>query len=332
MSEVVLEVEALRRHFPLHKGLLGRPGGAIRAVDGVTFELYRGETFALVGESGCGKTTTARMLVGLSRPTGGEIRFKGRSLTALRPAEAKAVRRQIQMVFQDPYASLDPRRRVGASLVEPLAIHGWRDRAGRRARAEELLGLVGLKTSDLRKYPHQFSGGQRQRIVIARALALAPEVLVCDEPVSALDVSTRAQVLNLLGDLQTRLGLTLLVITHDLGIVYHQCDRVAVMYLGKIVELGPVERVFAAAAHPYTRGLLAVAPKPDPTHLLDGTPLEGELPSPADPPPGCRFHPRCALKVARCEVDEPIGEELAPGHVAACHLINPSVSRRKVDP
>lgn len=316
----LLEARELKHHYPVRRGLFGGVSGYVRAVDGVSFTLHKGETFGLVGESGCGKTTVARMVVGLLRPTGGSLYLKGRDLARLSGRELFAARRQVQMVFQDPYASLDPRMRVGRILAEPLVVHRVGRPTEREARVQELLRLVGLQPQDGRRYPHEFSGGQRQRIAIARALALNPELLVCDEPVSSLDVSIRAQVLNLLCELQAEFGLTLFMISHDLSVVRHMCDRVAVMYLGQIVEAGAARSVFSAPAHPYTRALLDAVPIPDPRRASLGSPLTGELPSPVEPPSGCRFHPRCPVKMPRCAVEEPSIVQVTPGQFSACHL------------
>ncbi len=315
----LLEVEGLAKHYPLRAGLLSRSKGAVRAVDGVSFRVFAGETLALVGESGCGKSTTARLALRLIEPTAGVVRFEGRDITALHGGPLRALRRRMQIVFQDPYASLNPRMTVGAILEEPLVVHGIGDGAARRARVAELLGLVGLAPYHAARYPHEFSGGQRQRIGIARALAVEPALVVLDEPVSALDVSIQAQVVNLLGDLQARLGLAYLFIAHDLAVVKHVADRVAVMYLGRIVETGPKERVFANPRHPYTRLLLSAIPRPDPHRRLARQAAQGDLPSPASVPAGCRFHTRCPFVVDRCRVEDPALMAVEAEHLSACH-------------
>jgi oligopeptide/dipeptide ABC transporter ATP-binding protein len=316
MSAPLLEVTDLAKHYPVRRGLiLARQIGTVRAVDGVSFSLNRGETLALVGESGCGKSTTARLVLRLIEPSAGEVRFAGRDITGLAGADLKAFRRRAQIVFQDPYASLNPRYTVGRTIAEPMEVHGIGDAASRRARVEELLGLVGLAPYHAQRFPHEFSGGQRQRIGIARALAVEPDLVVCDEPVSALDVSIQAQVVNLLADLQKRLGLAYLFIAHDLAVVKHVADRIAVMYLGKIVEIAPKRALFANPRHPYTRALLAAIPHPDPRRRGQVTPLGGDVPSPLNPPPGCRFHTRCPFARDICREEEPA---LKDG--VACHL------------
>jgi peptide/nickel transport system ATP-binding protein len=320
----VLEVVHLRKYFPLHKGVLRRVTGYLRAVDDVSFSIMEGETLGLVGESGCGKTTVARCIVRAYAPTGGQILFRTTGgtvvdLALLSRRELRPLRPQIQMIFQDPYASLNPRMSIADIVGEPLLVNGLRDRRARLDRVAELLQLVGLRPEYMQRYPHAFSGGQRQRIGIARALALRPRLVVADEPVSALDVSVQAQILNLLLDLQKRLGLTYLFISHNLSVVRHICDRVAVMYLGKIVESATTHELYRAPRHPYTATLLAAVPVPDPRRRADGADVRGEVPSPADPPPGCSFHPRCPLAVSRCRVETPALREVSPGHLAACH-------------
>ncbi|WP_237213134.1 ABC transporter ATP-binding protein [Falsiroseomonas oryziterrae] len=314
----LLQVEGLEKHYPTKSGLLGRSGGVVRAVDGVSFSIARGETLALVGESGCGKSTTARLVLRLIEPTAGTVRFDGIEVSG--KAELRALRRRVQVVFQDPYASLNPRLRVGEAIAEPMEVHGVGDASSRAARVQELLGLVGLAPYHAQRYPHEFSGGQRQRIGIARALAVQPELVVCDEPVSALDVSIQAQVVNLLKDLQQRFGLSYLFIAHDLAVVRHMADRVAVMYLGQIVETAPKRTLFAAPRHPYTRALLAAIPHPDPRRRGRVAHLGGDVPSPVNPPPGCRFHTRCPHAQPICREQAPPLREIATAHASACHF------------
>ena len=323
MSEALLEVSDLVKHFTVGGGILRGAAGLVRAIDGVSFTIERGETLGLVGESGCGKTTTGRCILQLERPTGGRILFEGRDLSALSVDELRKVRRRIQVIFQDPYSSLNPRMTVGQILAEPLKVHGIvPEKVARSARVRELLAQVGLAAQHARRYPHQLSGGQRQRVGIARALAMEPALIVCDEPVSALDVSIQAQIINLLEDLQRRYGLTFLFIAHDLSVVRHISDRVAVMYLGKIVELADRKTLYEEPLHPYTRALLSAVPIPDPDveARREHTVLRGEVPSPLRPPPGCVFHPRCPIAVDRCAAEVPALREIRPGHCAACHL------------
>ena len=314
----LLEVRDLKVHFPIRAGLLGRPTGWVRAVDGVSFAIRRGETLALVGESGCGKSTTGYAALGMVPATGGTVRVEGRDLATMTAADRRALARRLQIVFQDPASALNPRMRVGDSIAEPLVIHGALGAAQRRARVAELLDLVGLRPEHADRMPDAFSGGQRQRLVIARALALEPSLIVCDEAVSALDVSVQSQVLNLLLDLQQRLGLAYLFISHDLGVVRHLADRVAVMYLGRIVETADTDTLFARPAHPYTRALLSAAPRPEPGPRPARTLLTGDIPSPAAPPPGCRFSTRCPVRRPACAEAEPPLRPLAPGHAVAC--------------
>jgi oligopeptide/dipeptide ABC transporter ATP-binding protein len=323
MGETLLEVRDLVKHYPVSAGLFGRQVGVVRAVDGVSFTIRRGETLGLVGESGCGKTTTGRCVLQLERPTSGSVLFEGQELTTLSPGALRSVRRRIQVIFQDPYSSLNPRMTVGQIVGEPLAVHGLvREPAARVARVHELLTQVGLLPRHDGRYPHQLSGGQRQRVGIARALAMEPSLIICDEPVSALDVSIQAQIINLLEDLQRDLGLTYLFVAHDLSVVRHISDRVAVMYLGKIVEVADRQALYEAPRHPYTKALLSAVPIPDPEvearreHVV----LGGEVPSPLRPPPGCAFHPRCPIAVDECRRVTPALRELDPDHRAACHL------------
>ena len=319
----LLEVRQLVKEFHVRTGLLGGTAGVVRAVDGVSFTIRRGETLGLVGESGCGKTTTGRCILQLERPTSGAILFEGRDLTALDETALRAFRRRIQVIFQDPYSSLNPRMTVGQILAEPLGVHGIvPDRHARAARVQDLLRHVGLLPQHAHRYPHQLSGGQRQRVGIARALAMEPALIICDEPVSALDVSIQAQIINLLEDLQAEFGLTYLFIAHDLSVVRHISDRVAVMYLGRIVELADRKSLYDEPLHPYTRALLSAVPIPDPEleASRERTVLRGEVPSPLHPPSGCVFHPRCPVAVARCREEVPELREIKPGHWAACFL------------
>jgi oligopeptide/dipeptide ABC transporter ATP-binding protein len=315
----LLDVQGLVKHFPVGSGAFGRTAGQVRAVDGVDFHVKEGETLAIVGESGCGKSTVGRLVLRLIEPTAGRVRFEGDDLLALRPEAMRARRRRLQVIFQDPYASLNPRMTVGAMLGEPLRLHRLIGNDGaRRARVAELLELVGLRPDHARRYPHEFSGGQRQRIAIARALAVEPRLIVADEPVSALDVSIQAQVINLMRSLQKRFGLAYVFISHDLAVVKHIADRIAVMYLGKIVETAPAEELFRRPRHPYTRALLAAVPLPDPTLVRARALLDGDIPSAMNPPPGCRFHTRCPYGRDACRHDDPLLDGDGTGHATAC--------------
>jgi oligopeptide/dipeptide ABC transporter ATP-binding protein len=321
-TQALLRVSGLQKHFPVRRGLLQRKVGAVQAVDGLDFEVRRGETLSLVGESGCGKTTTGRLLTRLLEPTAGSIVFDGRDITHLPARRMRPLRRDIQMIFQDPYSALNPRHTIGTIIAAPFRIQGVDPPGGVRAAVQELLKLVGLNPEHYNRYPHEFSGGQRQRIGIARTLALRPKLIVADEPVSALDVSIQAQVINLLEDLQNELNLTYLLIAHDLSVVRHVSDRVAVMYLGKIVELGDRNAVYTQPLHPYTVAMLSAVPVPDPTRRSKSRRilLTGDVPSPLNPPPACRFHTRCWKAQDICRTQEPPLTELAPGHHVACHF------------
>ncbi|MEE2905068.1 MAG: dipeptide ABC transporter ATP-binding protein [Gemmatimonadota bacterium] len=318
----LLEVRSLKQHFPVRRGAFGKVVGHVRAVDGISFDLWRGETLGLVGESGCGKSTTARTVLRLLEATAGVVRFDGEDVGAMDDERLRAFRRRAQFVFQDPFGSLNPRLSVGAMLEEVLHVHGLA-KTNRRGRAVELLELVGLRSEHVDRYPHEFSGGQRQRLGIARALSVEPDFLVLDEPVSALDVSVQAQVVNLLDDLQQELGLTYLFIAHDLALVEHVSDRVAVMYLGRIVEIADANHIYSEPRHPYTRALLSAVPRPDPINRDDRERivLEGDVPSPINPPTGCSFHPRCPHfgKDEQCKGEVPILDTTRQGHFTACH-------------
>jgi oligopeptide transport system ATP-binding protein len=327
MAEIqpLVKVENLVKHFPVTRGvIIQRKVGAVRAVDGITFDIQPGETLGLVGESGCGKTTAGRTLLGLYPPTAGEISINGRNVCTAKGKELLAIRKEAQMIFQDPYASLNPRWTVNAIVSEPLRVHRLlKTEADRTERVKELMSLVGLSGRLVNRFPHEFSGGQRQRIGVARALASEPKFIVCDEPISALDVSIQAQVVNLLEDLQDRLGLTYLFIAHDLSMVRHICDRVAVMYLGVMVELADRNELYEHPLHPYTQALLSAVPIPDPKkdRARRRTILVGDVPSPLDPPSGCRFHPRCPLADKICSEEVPEWREAVPGHWVACHHV-----------
>jgi oligopeptide/dipeptide ABC transporter ATP-binding protein len=319
----LLDIRNLVKHFPIRKGLFGRIRGHVRAVDDVSFRISPGETLGLAGESGCGKTTTGRLILRLLDPTSGQILFDNeKDLTSLSQVEMRPYRRQIQTIFQDPFSSLNPRMTAGSIVGEPLAIHRIARGQEREDRVAELFRSVGLDPSHTRRYPHEFSGGQRQRIGIARALALQPRLIVADEPVSALDVSIQAQIINLLIELKDRFGLAYLFIAHDLSVVRHISDHVAIMYLGRIVEMAPQTELYGDPLHPYTRALLAAVPDPDPRKRRERTLLEGDVPSPINPPPGCHFHPRCPRCMPVCKQKEPLPQHRGSMHFVACHLYN----------
>ncbi len=319
-DDTLLEVRNLKKYFPIKGGFLRRTIAEVRAVDDVSFTVKRGETLGLVGESGCGKTTTGRTILRLERATAGEVIFEGQDVMRASGRTLKALRRDMQIIFQDPYASLDPRITIGESVAEGLVIHGIGTPAERRERVREVLAKVGLSASHMTRFPHEFSGGQRQRIGIARALIMEPKLIVCDEPVSALDVSIQSQVLNLLRSLQREFGLTYLFIAHNLAVVEHISDRVGVMYLGKMVELATSEELFREPLHPYTKALISAIPNPNPFTKRERIVLQGDVPSPINPPSGCRFHPRCWIARAICKEQEPIFEEKRKGHWVACHF------------
>ena len=316
----LIEVTDLKKHFPIRKGILQRTVGNVHAVDGISFAIEEGETLGLVGESGCGKTTVGRTVLRLVEPTSGSIKVRGQEIGGLSKTEMRPLRRQMQIVFQDPFSSLNPRIRVKDIVGEPLKVHGVGNKSEREDRVVQLFKRVGLRPEQMSNYAHQFSGGQRQRVSIARALALDPGFIVADEPVSALDVSIQAQVINLLMDLQSEMKLSYLFVSHNLAVVEHISHRVAVMYLGRIVEYADKVSLFANPLHPYTEALLAAVPLPDPALQRTKHRVTGDVPSPINPPPGCHFHPRCPIAVGRCKVEKPMLREIVPGHQAACHL------------
>ncbi|WP_316572455.1 dipeptide ABC transporter ATP-binding protein [Neobacillus sp. YIM B06451] len=321
MAEAILKIENIKKHFPINNPLpFKKSTQSVKAVDGVSFDVYPGETLGIVGESGCGKSTMARLINQLIRPTDGKVLFKGQDLANLAEKDLRVSRKSIQMVFQNPYASLDPRKTIRQLLAEPLEIHQVGDRKSRNERVIELLEVVGLNSYHADRYPHEFSGGQRQRINIARALALNPDVIICDEPVSALDVSVQAQVINLLKDLQEKFGLTYIFISHDLNVVRYMCDRIAVMYLGKIVEIGTYKEIYENPLHPYTKALLSAVPTESPYEKKERIILTGDVPSPVNPPSGCHFHKRCPFAMDICKTAVPVLEQRDSQQKVACHL------------
>jgi len=327
MTQPLLEVRNLEKHFPITKGILfQKQVGAVKAVDGVSFRVERGETLGLVGESGCGKSTTGRCILRLLEPTGGQVIFEGRDIRKLSFREVRSLRKDMQIIFQDPYASLNPRQTVGEIIAEPMLIHGLVRGAEAGEKVRKLLDIVGLRPDHARRYPHEFSGGQRQRIGIARALSVNPKLVICDEPVSALDVSIQAQVINLMEDLQQEFGLTYIFIAHDLSVVKHISDRVAVMYLGRIVEIAGYQDIYKSPQHPYTEALLSAIPVPDVKLKRERILLKGDVPSPSNPPPGCNFHTRCPYAVPRCREEVPELKERGNNHWVACHLKTDGVS------
>jgi peptide/nickel transport system ATP-binding protein len=321
VSAPLLNVQHLKKYFPIHRGVFARVAAYVKAVDDVSFAIRKGETFGLVGESGCGKTTAGRAILRLLEPDGGTIRFDGDDLLSLGKEELRRKRRDMQIIFQDPYASLNPRMTVRTIVGEPFAIHGIASGSERDDRVRELLRTVGLDPSVMSRYPHEFSGGQRQRIGIARALALKPKLIVADEPVSALDVSIQAQIINLLADLQQQLGLTYLFISHAIPVIEHISTRIGVMYLGKLVEVGTSQQICTSPKHPYTQALLSAVPIPDPAAKKQRVVLRGDVPTPINPPSGCRFHTRCPIAVDRCKLEEPPLRQVADGRDVACHLV-----------
>src|SRR5690625_1351886 len=321
MEQPLLKVKNLKKHFPIKNKLFQKQNSSVKAVDGISFDVNRGETIGLVGESGCGKSTTGRMLMKLLEPTEGEIYYNGEDVTNLEERDFRPYRKKIQMIFQDPYASLNPRMKVGDIISEPLIIHNF-DKSTREKKVKDLLEIVGLSGYHAKKYPHEFSGGQRQRIGVARALIMNPELIISDEPVSALDVSIQSQILNLLDDLQEEFKLTYVFIGHDLSVIEHISDRVGVMYLGKLVELAPKEKLYAEPLHPYTKALLSAVPIPDPTDKRERIILSGDIPSPANPPSGCTFHTRCPFAFDKCKQVVPKWREVKEGRFAACHLLD----------
>jgi peptide/nickel transport system ATP-binding protein/oligopeptide transport system ATP-binding protein len=316
----LIEVKDLKTYYPIYGGIFGRKKGDVKAVDGVSFSIHEGETFGLVGESGCGKSTTGRSILRLIEPTSGEVWYRGRNLIRENTESLRQLRKDLQIIFQDPYASLNPRMTIGQIIEEPMIVHGMTDRSERKKRVDRLLEVVGLNSYHASRYAHEFSGGQRQRVGIARALALNPKFVVADEPVSALDVSIQSQVLNLIKDLQEEFQLTYLFISHDLSVVRHICDRIAVMYLGRVVEVADKDDLYEKPFHPYTQALLSAVPVPDPKHRPERIILQGDVPSPANPPSGCPFHPRCPKATDMCKEVAPRLMDVAPNRQVACHL------------
>ncbi|MNB65218.1 Oligopeptide transport ATP-binding protein OppF [compost metagenome] len=320
MRPELLKVENLKKHFPIKHGVLSKTVGAVKAVDGIGFTIHEGETFGLVGESGCGKSTTGRMVLRLMEPTEGQVIYRGENILDYPKKKMQSLRREMQIIFQDPYSSLDPRFTIAKTIGEVMDIHKIASGQEKEDRIIQILEAVGLGKQHMNRYPHEFSGGQRQRIGIARALALQPSLVVCDEPVSALDVSVQAQIVNLMQELQEEFKLTYLFISHDLSVVHHICDRIAVMYIGRIVEIADKKALFGQPSHPYTQALLSVIPEPDPGAATLQNVLEGDIPSPANPPEGCRFHTRCKYATERCRQEEPQLQDIGGGHFVACHL------------
>lgn len=318
----MIEVLGLKKYFPIRTGVFSRVQGYVKAVDGVSFTIFPGETYGLVGESGCGKSTIGHTILKMLEPTAGKVLYKGRDVFSMGKQELRNLRREMQIVFQDPYSSLNPRKTVGRAIGEALTVHGIASGAERRRRVEEVLDLCGLARYHYRRYPHEFSGGQRQRLVIARALALNPQFIVADEPISALDVSIQSQIINLMERLQDELGLTFLFISHDLGVVKHMSDRVGVMYLGTLVEEAPKKEFYASPLHPYSQALISAIPSMDPERPKDRVILKGDVPSPSSPPEGCRFHTRCPRATHLCRHDVPELKAARPGHLVACHLLH----------